>query len=115
MAATAAPLSLRDVQLDCQSVETALTLSPRHSPRRLHIQRRLTRSLPYRLLTHQHHSRSHQPLTDLSHSGATSDRPTTAVDGRTPADSQDLMSDTPIARSAGIRDRRPTAELHMWV
>ena len=28
------------------SVETALTLSPRHSPRRPNIQRRLTRSLP---------------------------------------------------------------------
>jgi hypothetical protein len=51
------PFPQGDVHLNRQSVEPALALSPRHSPRRPNIQCRLPRFLPYRLLAHQHHPR----------------------------------------------------------
>jgi hypothetical protein len=93
------PFSQGDV-LNCQSFETALPLSPRHSLRRPHIQRRPTHSLPYRLLTHQHHSRSHQPRTDISHSRRDERSANHRARERTPRRFPDSMCHTPFARKA---------------
>jgi hypothetical protein len=50
------PFSQGDVDLNRQSVETALALGTRLAPGRSHIECRLTRSLSHRLLTHQYNS-----------------------------------------------------------